>query len=122
MPLKIVTELLTFRRHSEICLLPFSKTIRVEISGVPWEDLYANDLVITAESLEECVRRPSTWKEAMEEKGLRVNAGKMIMICGSGKFPCTYVALEWAATTSSAMAASTGSQQPVAVNFQPKHV
>ena len=26
-------------------------------SGVPWEDLYTNDLVIIAESLEECVRR-----------------------------------------------------------------
>ena len=56
--------------------------------GVPWEDLYADDLVI---------RRLLTWKEAMEEKGLRVNAGKTkIMICGtgldllqsSGEFPC----------------------------------
>ena len=67
-------------------------------SGIPWEDLYADDLVIIAESLEECVRRLLTWKEAMEEKGLRVNAGKTkIMICGmgldllqsSGEFPCT---------------------------------
>ena len=65
--------------------------------GVPWEDLYADDLFIIAESLEECVRRFLTWKEAMEEKGLRVNAGKTkIMICGtgldllqsSGEFPC----------------------------------
>ena len=74
--------------------------------GVPWEDLYAYDLVIIAESLEKCVRRLLTWKGAMEEKGLRVNAeekglrvnaGKTkIMICGtgldllqsSGKFPC----------------------------------
>ena len=64
-------------------------------SGVPWEDLYAN--VIIAESLEECVRRLFTWKEAMEKKGLRVNAGKTkIMICStgldllqnSGEFPC----------------------------------
>ena len=61
------------------------------------EDLYADDLVIIAESLEECVRRLLTWKGAMEEKGLRVNAGKTkIMICGmgldlllsSGEFPC----------------------------------
>ena len=65
--------------------------------GVSWEDLYADDLVIIAESLEECVRRLLTWKEAMEEKGLRVNAGKKrIMIYGtgldplqsSGEFPC----------------------------------
>ena len=66
-------------------------------SGVPWEDFYADDLVIIAESLQECVRRLLTWKEAMEKKGLRINAGKMkIMICGtgldllqtSGGFPC----------------------------------
>ena len=45
----------------------------------------------------ECVGRLLPWKEAMEEKRLRVNAGKTkIMICGmgldllqsSGKFPC----------------------------------
>ena len=35
-------------------------------SGVPWEDLYAYDLAIIAESLKECVRRLLTWKEAME--------------------------------------------------------
>ena len=40
-------------------------------SGVPWEDFYADDLVIIAESLEECVRRLLTWKEAMEKKGLK---------------------------------------------------
>ena len=66
-------------------------------SGVPWEDLCANDLVIIAESLKECVRKLLTWKEAMEKKGLRVNAGKTkIMICStgldllqsSGEFPC----------------------------------
>ena len=38
-------------------------------SGVPWEDLYADDLVIIAESLEECVRRLLTWKEEMKKKG-----------------------------------------------------
>ena len=58
-------------------------------SGVPWEGLYADDLVIIAESLEECVRRLLIWKEAMEKKGLRVNAGKTkIMICGMGWTSC----------------------------------
>ena len=66
-------------------------------AGVPWEDLYADDLVIIADSLEECVRRLLIWKEAMEKKGLRVNAGKTkFMICGtgldllqsSGEYPC----------------------------------
>ena len=67
-------------------------------SGVHWEDLYADYLVIIAESLEECVRRLLTWKEAMEKKGQRINAGKTrILICragldllqSSGEFPCT---------------------------------
>ena len=54
-------------------------------SGVPWQDLYADDLVIIAESLEECIRRLLTWKEAMEKKRLRENAGNTkIMICGTG--------------------------------------
>ena len=53
-------------------------------SGVPWEDLCADDLDIIAESSKN-FRRLLTWKEAMEEKGLRVNAGKTkIMICGTG--------------------------------------
>ena len=54
-------------------------------AGFPWEDLYADDLVIIADSLEECVWRLLIWKEAMEKKGLRVNAGKTkVMICGTG--------------------------------------
>ena len=70
---------------------------RVFRSGVPLEDLYADDIIISAESLEKCVRRLLTWKEAKEKKGMRVNAGKMkIMICStglnllqsSGKFQC----------------------------------
>ena len=54
-------------------------------AGVSWEDLYADDLVIIADYLEAYVRRLLIWKEAMEKKGLRVNAGKTkVMICGTG--------------------------------------
>ena len=54
-------------------------------AGVFWEELYADDLIIIADSLRECVRRLLIWKEAMEKKGLRVNAGKTkVMICGTG--------------------------------------
>ena len=49
-------------------------------AGVPWDDLYADDLVIIADSLEECVRRLLIWKAALEKKGLRVNAGKTKVI------------------------------------------
>ena len=66
-------------------------------AGVPWEDLYADDLVIIADSLEVCVRRLLIWEGVMERKGLRVNAVKTkVMICGtgldllqsSGEYPC----------------------------------
>ena len=72
----------------------FSREFR---AGVPWEDIYADELVIIAYSLEECVRRVLMWKEAMEKNGLRVDAGKTkVMICGtgmdllqsSGEYPC----------------------------------
>ena len=65
--------------------------------GVPREDLYADYLVIIAGSLKECVGRLLIWKKAMEEKGLRVNAGKTkVVIFGTGldllqssaEFPC----------------------------------
>ena len=44
-------------------------------SGVLWEDRYANDLVLIADSLEERVGRLLIWKEPMREKGLKVDAG-----------------------------------------------
>ena len=45
-------------------------------TGVPWELLYADDLVVMADSLEECIARLKAWKEGMERKGLRVNMKK----------------------------------------------
>ena len=65
-------------------------------SGVPWEDLYADDLVIVTAFLEEC-QEALDFAGSNGKKGLRVNAGKTkIMICGtgldimqsSGEFPC----------------------------------
>ena len=58
------------------------------------ELLYADDLVLMAESLMEKLRK---WKRGMEAKGLRVNAGKTkVMQCqvsrfqseDSGEHPC----------------------------------
>ena len=60
--------------HQESVLSPLLFIIVLEAlprefgSGVPWEDLYADDLVIITESLEECVRRLSTWKKARRRK------------------------------------------------------
>ena len=66
-------------------------------TGVPWELLYADDLIIIAETKDECVRRLKDWKEGMEKKGFRVNMPKTkFMISGvgldvledNGTFPC----------------------------------
>ena len=66
-------------------------------TGAPWELLYADDLVIMADSLEQCSSKLKTWKAAMEKKGLRVNMTKTkFLISGvgldvlkdTGKFPC----------------------------------
>ena len=67
--------------------------------GLPWELLYADDLILVAESVEELRRKLHSWKVSLEEKGMRVNIKKTkVMVCGrrgkegvhekSGKFPC----------------------------------
>ena len=43
---------------------------------VPWELLYADDLVIIAESEESLMEKLGKWKEELEMKGLKVNVGK----------------------------------------------
>ena len=49
--------------------------------GCPWKLLYADDLAIVAESLEELKIRLKNWKSGLEEKGLKVNVGKTKVLC-----------------------------------------
>ena len=44
--------------------------------GCPWELLYADDLVIMCDSLEELKQRILIWKANFESKGLRINMNK----------------------------------------------
>ena len=62
-----------------------------------WELFFADDLVIIATSLEECVERVKAWKEGLESKGLHVNMTKTKFMASGlgldilqdyGKFPC----------------------------------
>ena len=66
-------------------------------TGTPWKLLYADDLVIVAETEEDLRRKLTKQKAEMEEKVLRVNLRKTkIMACGinlhtlkdSGKYSC----------------------------------
>ena len=88
-------------------------------TGCPsWELLYADDLMISAESIEELLVKVQTWKTEMEKKGLRVNMGKTkLMESGinldvlkkSGKYPVVSVSQELVALMqSSVVAASAG--------------
>ena len=78
---------------SSLCLKPYHKSSAL---GSPGRTSMLMTLLSSLNRLRN-VSGGSTWKEAMEKKGLRVNAGKTkIMICGtgldllqsSGEFPC----------------------------------
>ena len=64
--------------------------------GLPTELLYADDLVLVAETEELLMEKLRKWKKGMELKGLRVNIGKIKVMCqmrigqaeDSGKYPC----------------------------------
>ena len=65
--------------------------------GLPMELLYADDLVLIAETKELLLEKVRKWRQGMEKKGLRVNAGKTkVMWCqvskdqaeDSGEHPC----------------------------------
>ena len=66
-------------------------------TSFPWELLYADDLAVLADTMDELLSELGNWKKHLEAKGLRVNMGKTkIMISGknlhslrdSGKHPC----------------------------------
>ena len=77
-----------------IVLEALSREFRV---GLSMELLYADDLVLIAKTKELLLEKVRKWKEGMEKKGLRVNAGKTkVMRCqmsmgqveDSGEHPC----------------------------------
>ena len=41
--------------------------------GLPWELLYADDLVLVAQSIEKLREKVQQWKACMESKGLKMN-------------------------------------------------
>ena len=67
--------------------------------GLPWELLYADDLILVSESVDDLKSRLHSWKKELEMKGMRVNISKTkVMVCGekdnkggyevSGRYPC----------------------------------
>ena len=56
-----------------------------------WQLLYADDLVIVAESLEELKVNLESWKNGLEGKGLKVNVGKTKLMCSAHDAPKTKI-------------------------------
>ena len=53
-------------------------------TGMPWELLYADDLVLIANTQEECISKPKAWMTGMEGKGLHVNMKKTKLLVSDG--------------------------------------
>ena len=52
------------------------KAIKLARGDGSWRLLYADDLVLTAESKEEVTDMFNRWKEGMEQRGLKINSDK----------------------------------------------
>jgi hypothetical protein len=53
------------------------------IEGLLYEILYADDLLLMADSMEELQVKFDKWKDAIEKKGMKVNMGKTkVMVSG----------------------------------------
>ena len=56
--------------------------------ALPWELLYADDLVVTAETEEDFIKRLNEWKNNVENTDVRVNMNKTkVMISGESQKP-----------------------------------
>lgn len=78
-------------------IVVLEEATRRDGGGDPWELLYADDLVLTAESMEEVEVMFREWKQMMEGRGLKVNMEKTkLMVTGKkideevqrGRYPC----------------------------------
>jgi hypothetical protein len=55
------------------------------MEGLLFEILYADDLVLMADSMEELQLKFDRWKSVIQRKGLKVNMGKTkVMVSGEG--------------------------------------
>jgi len=77
--------------HQGSVLSPFLFVVVMDVvcghvmEGSLFEILYADDLVLMAETMEELQLKFDKWKGAIEAKGMKVNMGKTkVMVCGEG--------------------------------------
>jgi len=61
--------------------------------ALPWELLYADDLVVTAESEDDLIEMLNEWKDSMGNKGMRVNMNKTNGRMAEGNAECCKMAM-----------------------------
>ena len=64
-------------------------------SGLPWELLYADDLVLLDSSKESLVTRVKAWKEGLSSKSMKINALKSKIMHSSNTCSGTRLSGEW---------------------------
>lgn len=65
-------------------------------TGCPWELLYADDLVIISDSIEDLKEKLAVWRTTLESKGLRVNVGKTkVMHSNTNSNPSVPIPCKW---------------------------
>ena len=78
-------------------ILVLESLLRMFCTGVPWELLCSDDLVLTMDTQEECISKVQAWKAGMESKGLCINMKKTMFVVSSvgrdvlrksSKYPC----------------------------------
>jgi len=68
-----------------IVMEALSREFRV---ALPWELLYADDLIVIAETEEDVIKRLNEWKNNLENRGMRVKMNKTkVMINGECQKP-----------------------------------
>ena len=68
-----------------IVMEALSREFRV---ALPWELLYADDLVVIAETEEDLIKRLDEWKNNVENRGMTVNMNKTkVIISGECQKP-----------------------------------
>jgi len=61
--------------------------------ALPWELLYAGDLVVIAETVEDLIKRLNEWKDFVENRGMRVHMNKTMISVQWQKV--THKAVRW---------------------------
>jgi len=64
-------------------------------AALPWELLYADDLVVIVETEDDLIKRLNEWKDNVENRGMRVNMNKTKVMINEEQHKVTQKAVRW---------------------------